>query len=57
MVGHPRGRLLGGSSAINAEALVYPSKRSIDAWAMLGYLDWGRDTMVAYYQKIHTFTL
>ena len=57
MVGHPQGRILGGSSAINAEALVYPSKRSIDAWAMLGYLDWGRDTMVAYYQKIHTFTL
>ena len=54
MVGHPRGRLLGGSSAINAEALVYPSKRSIDAWAMLGYPEWTWDTMVAYYQKFHT---
>ena len=54
MVGHPRGRLLGGSSAINAQALIYPSKKSIDSWGMLGYPEWGWDTMVAYYQKFHT---
>ena len=54
MVGHPRGRLPRGSSAINAEALVDPSKRSIDAWAMLGYPEWDRDTMAACYIKFHT---
>ena len=54
MVGHPRGRLLGGSSALNAEALIYPSKKSIDSWAVLGYPEWDWDAMVAYYQKFHT---
>jgi len=33
---HPRGRLIGGTSAINSFAIIYPSAAGIDAWAELG---------------------
>jgi choline dehydrogenase-like flavoprotein len=35
VIQQPRGKLWGGSSAINSHALVYPSKRDHDAWAKL----------------------
>lgn len=47
--------MLGGSSAINQLALIYPSKSSIDAWARLGNKGWDFETLVPYYQKFHTF--
>lgn len=56
-IGHPRGRLLGGSSAINAQAMIAPSKASMDAWARMGSSGWDWDTMKTYYQKFHTLTL
>lgn len=31
IINHPRGRLLGGTSAINSFALIYPSAAEIDA--------------------------
>jgi len=37
VISHPRGRLWGGSSAINSHALVYPSRKFHDGWdALLG---------------------
>jgi propionyl-CoA synthetase len=35
VIQHPRGKLWGGSSAINSHALVYPSRRYHDVWAKL----------------------
>ena len=54
-VSHSRGKVLGGSSAINVLALIYPSKSSIDAWAKLGNKGWDFDTLAPYYRKFHTF--
>ena len=36
---HPRGKMLGGSSAINSFALVYPSAAGLNVWAELGTRD------------------
>ncbi|KAK5691462.1 hypothetical protein LTR97_011455 [Elasticomyces elasticus] len=33
---HPRGRVIGGTSAINSFAIIYPSAAGINAWAELG---------------------
>lgn len=50
----PRGRLLGGSSAINSFALIYPSKAGLDTWEELGNGGWGWDGMKEYFQKFQT---
>ncbi|KAL8941881.1 MAG: hypothetical protein Q9216_001991 [Gyalolechia sp. 2 TL-2023] len=50
-----RGKVVGGSSAINALALIYPPKSSIDAWKQLGNPGWEWDAMSPYYRKFHTF--
>lgn len=52
---HSRGKVLGGSSAINLLALIYPSRSSIDAWAKLGNKGWDFDTLAPYFRKFHTF--
>ncbi|KAL9014419.1 MAG: hypothetical protein Q9173_000940 [Seirophora scorigena] len=54
-VSHSRGKVVGGSSAINALALIYPPKSSIDAWERLGNQGWNWDSMAPYYRKFHTF--
>lgn len=33
---HPRGKVVGGTSAINSFALIYPSKAGMDAWDEFG---------------------
>lgn len=54
-VSHSRGKVIGGSSAINALALIYPPRSSIDAWERLGNEGWNWDTLAPYYRKFHTF--
>ncbi|KAL8945209.1 MAG: hypothetical protein Q9211_000259 [Gyalolechia sp. 1 TL-2023] len=54
-VSHSRGKVVGGSSAINNLALIYPPKSSIDAWERLGNKGWNWNTMSSYYRKFHTF--
>ncbi|KAL8671561.1 MAG: hypothetical protein Q9168_003946 [Polycauliona sp. 1 TL-2023] len=54
-VSHSRGKVLGGSSAINALALIYPPRSSIDAWERLGNEGWNWEAMAPYYRKFHTF--
>ncbi|MCJ1403253.1 hypothetical protein MMC11_006476 [Xylographa trunciseda] len=50
-----RGKVLGGSSAINVLALVYPSKASIDTWAQLGNKGWDWAGLEPYYKKFNTY--
>ena len=50
-MGYPRGKCLGGSSAINLMALVYPSRACLDAWAQIGNEGWGWDGVVKYFRK------
>ncbi|OKL64686.1 hypothetical protein UA08_01057 [Talaromyces atroroseus] len=54
IVGHPRGKVVGGSSAIQYGMVVYPSKAGIDAWEKLGNKGWGWNGMSHYYRKFHT---
>lgn len=51
---HPRGRAIGGSSAINSLAIVYPSASDIDAWAELGNDGWDWNTLAPYFLKFQT---
>ncbi|TGO22104.1 hypothetical protein BPAE_0182g00120 [Botrytis paeoniae] len=53
-IGLPGGRLLGGSSAINAQAFIAASKVGLDAWKELGNEEWDWDSMEPYYKKCHT---
>ena len=54
---HPQGRILGGSSAINAEAFIAPSKADIEGWGSFGNPGWNWATMMPYYRKFHTLTI
>lgn len=51
---HPRGRAVGGSSAINSLAIIYPSASDIDAWAELGNESWDWKTLAPYFLKFQT---
>ena len=50
----PRGKVLGGSSAINFMMLTYPSRGSIDSWAALGNDGWDYDSLKPYFRKTAT---
>lgn len=52
----PRGKVLGGSSAINVAALVYPSPRNFEAWTRFGNNGWTYDTIKPYFEKFQTFS-
>ncbi|KAI9690626.1 MAG: hypothetical protein M1820_009957 [Bogoriella megaspora] len=54
VISHPRGRLIGGSSAINSHALVFPSRAWLDAWADFGNDGWNADVMIPYYNKFYS---
>lgn len=50
-----RGRMIGGSSAINSHSLVYPNKAMHDTWAQLaGSQIWSWKNMAKYYQAFHS---
>lgn len=51
---HPRGRVIGGTSAINSLALIYPSAAGIDPWAELGNEGWDWKTLAPYFLKFQT---
>ncbi|KAJ4350509.1 uncharacterized protein N0V89_009130 [Didymosphaeria variabile] len=53
---HPRGKVLGGSSAINFCANVYPSKANFEAWKALGNNGWDADGLAPYFRKYSRFT-
>lgn len=56
VIGHPRGKVLGGSSAINYMMATYPSSGSVDIWGQLGNVGWDWATLGPYYRKFQTFT-
>jgi len=47
----PRGKALGGSSAINAMLYVRGQRQDYDAWADLGCTGWGWDDVLPYFLK------
>ncbi|KAJ6086383.1 hypothetical protein N7486_010664 [Penicillium sp. IBT 16267x] len=52
----PRGRVLGGSSAINFMQITYPTAKEINDWEALGNEHWSWDDMKPYYRKFQSFT-
>lgn len=52
----PRGKVLGGTSAMNFSALVYSAKSDFDNWASLvGDQGWNSDNMAPYLRKFHKY--
>lgn len=55
MVGHPRGKQLGGSSAINFDYWTHASQQDIDDWGRLGISGWSWNELFPYYLKSETY--
>jgi len=52
----PRGRLLGGSSSINAMLYVRGLRSDYDAWAEEGLTGWGWNSVEPYFRKLEDYT-
>ncbi len=52
----PRGRVLGGSSAINAMCFVRGHRQDFDDWAAAGLSEWSYAHCLAYFRKMETFS-
>src|SRR5919199_5499325 len=48
----PRGKVLGGSSSINAQMHVRGSRADFDEWAALGNTGWGYDDVLPYFKRM-----
>src|SRR4051794_12840463 len=47
----PRGRMLGGSSSLNAMAYIRGNRADYDEWASLGCEGWGYDDVLPYFKR------
>lgn len=52
---YPRGKLLGGSSSINAMLYVRGLKEDYEAWAAEGLVDWGWEGVEPYLRKLEQY--
>lgn len=53
--GWARGKVLGGSSAINYNMFSMASRQDLDNWAELGNKGWDFDSLLPYYKKFETY--
>ena len=51
VLGHPRGRVLGGSSSINGMMYVRGHARDYDGWAQAGARGWGYSDVLPYFRR------
>ena len=50
----PRGKGLGGSSAINGMVYVRGARQDYDQWRQMGLRDWGYDDVLPFFKKLET---
>lgn len=55
VVGHPRGKQLGGSSALNLIYWTHASQQDIDGWGELGNPGWSWKELLPYFLKSETY--
>jgi choline dehydrogenase len=51
----PRGRLLGGSSAINGMAFVRGQARDFDTWAQMGNQGWSYESVLPFFKRMESY--
>jgi choline dehydrogenase len=51
----PRGRLLGGSSAINGMAFVRGQAQDFDTWAQMGNSGWSYDDVLPFFKRMESY--
>ncbi len=51
----PRGRLLGGSSAINGMAFVRGQAQDFDSWAQMGNRGWSYSDVLPYFKRMESY--
>src|SRR5215813_1296811 len=51
----PRGKLLGGSSAINGLAFVRGQAQDFDTWAQLGNIGWSYDDVLPFFKRMESY--
>src|ERR1043165_6343893 len=51
----PRGKLLGGSSAINGQAFVRGQAQDFDSWAQLGNRGWSYSDVLTFFRKMEAY--
>jgi choline dehydrogenase len=51
----PRGRLLGGSSAINGNAFVRGQAQDFDTWAQMGNRGWSYKDVLPFFKRMETY--
>src|SRR3954466_3176711 len=47
----PRGRVVGGSSSLNAMIYIRGNRADYDEWAAMGFARWGYDDVLAYFKR------
>ncbi|GIW05755.1 MAG: putative glucose-methanol-choline oxidoreductase [Dehalococcoidia bacterium] len=52
---YTRGRVIGGSSAVNATGINWGLRRDYDAWAAAGNPGWGFDDLAPYFRLVERF--
>ncbi|MCW2639031.1 MAG: glucose-methanol-choline oxidoreductase [Dactylosporangium sp.] len=51
---YPRGKVLGGSSSINAMAFIRGHRTNYDAWAAAGATGWGYEDLLPFFKRTET---
>jgi choline dehydrogenase len=49
-----RGKVVGGTSAINATAALWPRPADFDGWAKLGNVEWSFSSVAPYFQRLES---
>jgi choline dehydrogenase len=55
-IGHPRGRVLGGTSSINGMFFVRGHPRDYDRWAQMGCRSWDFASVLPYFRRMESFS-